>query len=252
MMDGNEGFMTTAISPIPPVIPGSLGPSRIETSAVTIPPSAHTLDGFRAWVRSGELPSSCRVTFVGGKVIIDMSPERAGSHSAVKMEVTSVLYRLTRERNLGQFFPDGTLVSNQAADVGNEPDAIFVAHATFASGKARRVVSADGRDFVEIAGSPDLILEVVSPSSVNKDTVLLKERYHLAGVLEYWLIDARGDDLQFEILRHTPKGYESTSAGDGWITSQVLGAKFRLNREWRPEEYWQYTLEVSPISPAKT
>lgn len=244
--------MTTAISPTSSVGPGRLIPARIEISAVTIPPSAHTLDGFRAWVRSGELPSSCRVTYLGGKVIIDMSPERAGSHSAVKMEVTSVLYRLTREQNLGQFFPDGTLVSNQVADVGNEPDAIFVAHATFASGRARRIVSADGRDFVEIAGSPDLILEVVSPSSVNKDTVLLRERYHLAGVREYWLIDARGDDLQFDILRNASIGYESTPMEDGWITSNVLGARFRLNREWRPEEFWQYTLEVSPTSPANS
>jgi Uma2 family endonuclease len=205
------------------------------------------LDGFRAWVHSGELPAACRVTFIAGKVIIDMSPERAGSHGAVKMEVTAVLYRLTRERDLGQFFPDGTLVSNQAADVGNEPDGIFVAHATFASGRARRIPSADGRDFVEIAGSPDLILEVVSPSSVNKDTVLLPERYHLAGVTEYWLIDARGEDVRFDILRHTPAGYETTPGEDGWLASGVLGTRFRLIREWHSGGFWQYTLQVAPI-----
>ena len=198
--------MSTAALPGTPAVPRAPRPTRADTPIVTVPPTAHTLDGFRAWAHSGELPAACRVTFIAGEVIIDMSPERVGSHGAVKMEVTSVLYRFTRERNLGQFFPDGTLVSNRAAEVGNEPDAIFVAHATFASGRARRVLSADGRDFVEIAGSPDLIVEVVSPSSVAKDTVLLRERYHLAGVTEYWLIDAREDELKFDILRHTPAG----------------------------------------------
>jgi Uma2 family endonuclease len=222
----------------------------VETAAVTIPPSAHSLDGFRAWAHSGDLPAVCRVTFIGGKVTIDMSPERAGSHGAVKMEVTRVLYGLCRERDLGQFFPDGTLISNQTADVSNEPDAIFVAHATFASGQARRVPSADGRDFVEIAGSPDLILEVVSPSSVNKDTVLLRQAYHVAGVTEYWLIDARGDELQFEILQYTPADYQPTPAQDGWLTSQVFGARFRLTRERHQAGFWQYTLHVAPLEAA--
>ena len=240
--------MTTATAPVPAAPPSY--PTRNETPIVAVPPSAHTLDGFRTWVQSGELPATCRVTFIAGKVIIDMSPERAGSHGAVKMEVASVLYRLTRERNLGQFFPDGTLVSNQAADFGTEPDAILVAHEMFARGRARRVPSADGRDFVEIAGSPDLILEVVSPSSVNKDTVLLRERYHLAGVTEYWLIDARGDDVRFDILRYTPAGYEPTPAADEWLASGVLGARFRLLREWHSGGFWQYTLHVAPTEPA--
>ncbi|HJZ91943.1 MAG TPA: Uma2 family endonuclease [Gemmataceae bacterium] len=238
--------MTTLAVPTPTGLLPNLRPTLSETAAVTIPPSAHTLDGFRAWAHSGELPAACRVTYIGGKVTIDMSPERAGSHGAVKMEVTRVLYGLCRERDLGQFFPDGTLVSNRTADVSNEPDAIFVAHATFASGRARRVPSADGRDFVEIAGSPDFILEVVSPSSVNKDTILLREAYHAAGVAEYWLIDARADELQFEILRHTPTHYEPAPAQGGWLTSEVFGARFRLTRQQHQAGFLQYTLHVAP------
>ncbi len=244
--------MSTAALPGSLVVPRAPRATRVETPIVAVPPTAHTLDGFRAWAHSGELPAACRVTFICGEVYIDMSPERAGSHGAVKMEVTTALYRYTRERDLGQFFPDGTLVSNKAANVGNEPDAIFVAHATFASGRAKRVPSADGRDFVEITGSPDLVVEVVSPSSVVKDTVLLRERYHVAGVTEYWLIDAREDDLQFDILRHTPGGYEATPAADGWMASRVLGARFRLVREGHPAGFWQYTLHIAPHEPAQS
>jgi len=207
------------------------------------------LDGFREWVHAVALPPGCRVTYIAGKVLIDMSPERIGSHSAVKMEVSSVLYRLVRERGLGQFYPDGTLVSNRAAEVSNEPDAIFVSQATFAAGRARLVPSADQRDFVEVEGSPDMVLEIVSPSSVGKDTVRLRERYHLAGIAEYWLIDARGDDVQFDILRHTPAGYDPMPPAAGWLPSEVFGRRFRLDRVRDPQGVWMYTLHVAPLVP---
>ena len=34
-----------------------------------------------------------------------------------------------------------------------------------------------------------MTLEVVSSSSVRKDTVDLRDRYYKAGILEYWLVD---------------------------------------------------------------
>jgi Uma2 family endonuclease len=241
---------STTLPPGLPVAPSPLRPTRGDTPIVEVPPSAHTLDGFREWVHAAALPPSCRVTYIAGKVLIDMSPERIGSHSAVKMEVSSVLYRLIREQGVGEFYPDGTLVSNRAADVSNEPDAIFVSRATFAAGRARLVPSADGRDFVEVEGSPDMVLEVVSPSSVGKDTVRLRERYHLAGVREYWLIDARGDDLQFDILRHSPAGYEPSPAGEAWLPSEVFGCQFRLDRVRSQQAVWTYTLHVAPLDPA--
>lgn len=243
-------MMTTATLPGPIVRPLTARPVR-EEFAITIPPTAtRTLAGFREWIRTTELPPFCRVSYLAGEVYIEMSPQRIGSHSAVKMEVSAVLYRLIRERDLGQFYPDGTLVSNRRADVSNEPDAIFVSRATFAAGRARLVPSADERDFVEIEGSPDMVLEIVSPSSVGKDTVQLRERYHLAGVAEYWLIDARGDEVHFDILRHTHAGYEPTAAAAGWLSSGLFGCQFRLDRVRDPQGSWMYTLHVAPLPPA--
>lgn len=239
----------TVLPPGPPAAPGSPRPIRGESPIVEVPPTAHTLDGFRDWIHAVTLPPSCRVTYIAGQVLIDMSPERIGSHSAVKMEVSAVLYRLVREQGLGQFFPDGTLISNRAAEVANEPDAIFVSRATFAAGRARLVPSADERDFVEIEGAPDMVLEIVSPSSVGKDTVRLRERYHRAGISEYWLIDARGDEVQFDILRHTPAGYAAVPAAGGWLASEVYQRRVRLDRVRDAQGAWWYTLHVAPFDP---
>src|SRR5687768_14203030 len=179
--------MTTATAPGPIIVPLTARPVR-EEYAIRIPASARTLDGFREWIRTADLPPCCRVSYLGGEVYIDMSPERIGSHSAVKVEITAVLYRLVQGADLGVFLPDGTLVSNRAADIANEPDALFIGAATLATGRVRLVPAADGRDFVEVEGSPDMALEVISPSSVGMDTVRLRERYHAAGIREYWLI----------------------------------------------------------------
>jgi Uma2 family endonuclease len=243
--------MTTATAPGPIVVPLTARPVR-EEYGFSIPPSARNLDGFREWIRTADLPPCFRVSYLAGEVFIEMSPERIGSHSAVKVEIMAVLYRLVQSADLGVFLPDGTLVSNRAADIANEPDALFIAAATLATGRARLVPAADGRDFVEVEGSPDMVLEVISPSSVGKDTVRLREGYHQAGIPEYWLIDARGDDLCFDLFRGTLDGYEPTPATDGWLPSAVFGRRFRLDRARNRFGLWTYALHVAPLDAPAT
>jgi Uma2 family endonuclease len=99
-------------------------------------------------------------------------------------------------------------------------------------------------DFIELQGTPDGILEIVSPSSVDKDTNKLMVRYHQAGIAEYWLIDARGDHLSFEIFYYTPEGYQATEETSGWRFSKVFGKKFRLTRAKDPIGGWEYRLAM--------
>jgi Uma2 family endonuclease len=62
----------------------------------------------------------------------------------------------------------------------------------------------------ELEGSPEMVLEVVSETSVHKDTEELRELYWHAGTLEYWLVDARTDATHFDILHYGRKGYTTT------------------------------------------
>src|SRR5207249_6252718 len=58
----------------------------------------------------------------------------------------------------------------------------------------------------------------------------LREAYHRAGVPEYWLIDARKEPIDFQVLVHRQSGYVQTPAGaDGFIYSAVLGREVRLS-----------------------
>ena len=49
--------------------------------AIEIPAEAHTLAGFRSWVLSDDVPEKLKVSYLKGKVTVDMSKEeilRAG------------------------------------------------------------------------------------------------------------------------------------------------------------------------------
>ena len=89
-----------------------------------------------------------------------------------------------------------------------------------------------------------MALEVVSTSSVGKDNEILMDLYWQAGIAEYWLVDARGDRLSFEIYRHTPKGYVPTRKHSGWVKSNVFGKSFRLRRTLDARGYPEFTLHV--------
>jgi Uma2 family endonuclease len=135
-------------------------------------------------------------------------------------------------------------LTNPATNLSCEPDGLLVMWQSVREGRVRFVESAD-EGCVEIEGSPDIVLEVVSTSSERKDNTTLRELYWQAGIPEYWLIDARREPLQFVILRHDADGYQMTaSTTDGWIPSLVLDREFRLTQEPDPLGHPQYTLEV--------
>lgn len=214
-------------------------------SLVRIPASACSFPGFRAWTHSDAFPEEGRISFVGEEIFVDMSPERLDSHNKVKTEVTAVLRNVVVEDDLGNLYSDRTRVVNELAVLSNEPDGVFGKWETFESGKLRQVPSeTEDGDYIELEGVPDWVMEIVSPSSEQKDTKALREKYHRAGIPEYWLIDARSEKVSFQILQHRRSGYGAASKRGGWQVSSVFGRRFRLTRQRDRLGQWQYRLEV--------
>jgi Uma2 family endonuclease len=212
---------------------------------VEIPADAHTLAGFRAWVKSDDFPECARVTFISGGIIIDMSKEDLEHHAQVKSDLYRVLLPLNYALRVGRYFTDGVLVTNEEADVSNNPDGVLLTFESIKNGDVRYVPGADKHgSYTEIEGRPDWIMEVVSNSSVKKDTVLLRAAYHKVGILEYWLIDARGDEVAFQILHWRKKGYIAAPSKEGWQRSRIFGRWFRLERTEGPDGMAEYELHV--------
>jgi Uma2 family endonuclease len=89
-----------------------------------------------------------------------------------------------------------------------------------------------------------MVLEVVSASSVEKDRETLPDLYWRAGIPEYWVVDARGDRLEFDIFRHDSGGYTAVAKRGGWLKSWVFGRSFRLTRRFDDAGNPDYVLSV--------
>jgi Uma2 family endonuclease len=88
-------------------------------------------------------------------------------------------------------------------------------------------------------GGPDLIVEIISTSSVTEDRVHKFAEYERAGVGEYWLIDPRPYQQQadFYVLGEDKIYRPALVDGDGIYRSTVL-PNFWLKLDW----LWQKEL----------
>ena len=61
-----------------------------------------------------------------------------------------------------------------------------------------------------IIGAPDLVIEVLSPSTLRKDLYIKGEKYQKAGVKEYWMVDPDSQFLiQIDFTNRQPVHYYS-------------------------------------------
>ena len=133
-----------------------------------------------------------------------------------KLSVLITLY--LRKKNLGRLFISPLDVVLDAENV-LQPDLVFVA--------------ADNLGIIKrpaIFGTPDLVVEFISPSSVRRDRYIKMELYARFGVKEYWIGDAANRSL--EILTLTEGRYKLRCSAEekGQVTSLVLkGLKFNLS-----------------------
>ena len=109
--------------------------------------------------------------------VLYMAPSPHPNHQWVSGNINSLLRGPTMAEGLGRvyfgpigvIFPDGDVL---------QPDLIFV------SRERLHIITNRG-----VEGPPELVVEVLSPSTRRRDLVLKRRRYASFGVLEYWLAD---------------------------------------------------------------
>jgi Uma2 family endonuclease len=209
---------------------------------VDIPDYVRDHDSFRRWARSPDCPEHLRVAFYNGDLWVDPDMEQLYVHNQVKYRVSLVLGPLVEGKGL--YVTDGMLLSNANAKFSTVPDGYFVSYDALREGRVRQVPGKSG-GCVELEGTPEMVLEVVSDSSETKDLEEMPGLYWLGGVAEYWTVDARTDESVFQLWRRGPKGFVQTRKSAGqWLKSEVFGRSFRLTRGTDPMGQPLYTLEV--------
>ena len=211
-----------------------------------IPSEAHTYEGFLRWIESDEFPESGRIDFLAGEIDADMCSEAIDTHGSPKIAIIRTFGALVLDSDLGDVQTSTTRFNSPLAAVSTEPDVVVVLRESIESGRVRLAPSVrkGPEKIMAFEGAADLIVEIVSDSSVSKDLKRLPELYARAGVRELWQVDARGKDLRFDVLSLQGDRYAAVPAdAEGWCRSPVLGRSFRLVRYSQPPFPWRYRLE---------
>jgi Uma2 family endonuclease len=213
---------------------------------VRIPKGITDLESFRRWARSGDIPENVRVSYLQGDLWVDLSMEQAYTHNRVKTQFTIVVGGLVEGEELGQYFSDGMYLGNPGVGLSTEPDAMFISYEAFRTGRIRRI-EGTRNGCVEFEGTPDMVLEVVSDTTVRIDTKDMVDLYWQAGIREYRLVDARRKPLRFDILHHGSRKYvRARRQAGGWLKSEVFGRSFRLTQDTDPIGDPRFKLEIQP------
>jgi Uma2 family endonuclease len=114
---------------------------------------------------------------------ITMAPAPTPRHQRVGFHLAKQLSAFVEEHALGEIMvaPVDVIMGDYRA---LQPDILFIAN--------------ENRSIIQdrIRGVPDLVVEVVSTSSWERDNVLKRAIYETFGVREYWLIDPDADMIQ--------------------------------------------------------
>jgi len=207
---------------------------------IAVPKWVSDLRSFRRWFRSDTFPSDAKVVYYDGNIWVDQQMERA-LHTLIKTEIARMVGNWSKSNLPGSTYCDKLRFTNRKADLSCEPDVIFISDESLILGKVRLM---DGDVSLEVEGSPEIIVEVISPTSVKKDEKTLREKYWEAGVQEYWLADSRKVP-SLSILKRTARGFVTVKANaQGWLRSEVLGALCRLVSKPGPAATTKVELEM--------
>jgi Uma2 family endonuclease len=212
---------------------------------LSIPNAVDNLESFREWVHTDtSIPEKLPVHFLNGEVWVDYSMEEFTSHNQIKAALYAMFGRVVLEEDRGTYLPDGMRYTSLTAKFSTEPDAMVVTHETMAAGVIEFSAGKSAKA-TELLGVPDLVVEIVSPSSVDKDFDWLMDAYFEAGIAEYWLIDALdADSIRFEIFKRGPQGFRAVRKSAGWTRSTVIALSFRMTNTTNRSGWPVYRFET--------
>ncbi len=163
-----------------------------------------------------DMPGEDRFELIDGELILVGSPNTA--HQTAVVDLGFLMYSHVKKIDLGRIFVAPFDVVFSDTDVV-QPDLVFVS-------KEREGIITPAN----IQGAPDMLVEILSPSSRSRDWSEKRELYAQYGVQEYWIIDPV--ERKIWIMRLRKGALEIAGeygAGDTAASSTVAGFGVRVD-----------------------
>ena len=200
-----------------------------ERGSVRIPGMRAEYETVRRWAGSSAAPG-VRVTILGDSLEIDAVAEVPETHGGPKARLATAVCGRVHALDLGYCGIDGTRLSEPAVGLSCEPDFLVVRWESLESGAVTRTPRPRAeRGSLDFTGAADLVGEVLSDSSDDKDTHSEPPLLFAAGVREFWRADCRDGRCSLEIFVRDDADWTPADAdADGYLASPVLGRRYRL------------------------
>lgn len=148
-----------------------------------------------------------RYEIIGGELLVSPSPNRA--HQTVSYLLTQVVGDHVDVNRLGKVFAAPVDVQLSPHNTV-QPDILFIRQDRL------DIYPADG----PVEGPPNLVVEIISPSSRIVDRTRKAALYADSGVLEYWVVDP--EERQFQLFVLADGRYETIDTVDGRFHSTAI------------------------------
>jgi Uma2 family endonuclease len=166
---------------------------------------------FRRWLDARPASDINHYELINGRII--MTPPAGWPHGSVETALVIPLGQHVQSRKLGVVLGSSTGYDLPSGDTV-EPDVSFIAARRFAGGPK----PTPGR-FLRIV--PNLVVEILLPSTARKDRIDKKCAYERNGVDEYWIVDP--SRKQVTVFHLGKRGYAAGATFTaGPIRSRVL------------------------------
>ena len=153
-------------------------------------------------------PEGERYELIGGDLILVASSNE--EHQIVSIELGSLMHYHAKAGDLGRVFHAPFDIVFSDSEVV-QPDIMFIS-------KDRE----DIRTPANVQGAPDLIVEILSPSSVSRDWNYKRELYAKYGVEEYWIADPVHKMISVMLLKEGVLELAGTHVEGDTVTSTAL------------------------------
>ena len=171
-------------------------------------------------------PDSFGFEILRGELAV--APAPVPRHQWACDELTSLMRIFIKQNDLGRVFssPIDVILGGQTeAENVVQPDILFVA-------KNRLTIITE----TNIFGAPDLMVEVLSASSIRRDRIDKMKIYAEFGVKEYWIIDADKKTLEaFDLTGDVPVLQATMAESDVFKPKLFSGLEISLTELWYPE-----------------
>ena len=85
-----------------------------------------------------------------------------------------------------------------------------------------------------INGAPDLVIEILSPGTDDRDRGFKFRRYEKEAVQEYWIVDPKGETLEIYELKTGEFKSHGHFSDDNQVSSPLFsGLSFQLDELWK-------------------